>query len=300
MHCLINLNVMVVRLLSIVLFFTISTSLSAQEKSVLYKISGNGLERPSYLMGIINFLPADKFKVPTEVEKAMSECETFVTKTELNSKTQKKFNDAVKIPNGGWINDYLTDDELNQLRLLILLEFEVKEHAYHDFYSRLQPIILVPTTTALHLGENIVYTEHRLHDLARKNKLKMEGLGTIQEEINAFEKFPIEDQVEALKHTVNNFTEHIDDYNKMVDAYLKDQDLVVVKNETFKATNESQQFKKVYYDSRAIGWLPNLEKMMKEKPTFVALGAPYLVGDVSLINLLETKGYEVTPVKVSF
>lgn len=251
-------------------------------------------------MGIVNFLPADKFKIPTQVETAMSECETFVTKNELNSKTQKKFNQAVRIPEGGWINDYLTDDELNQLRLLILLEFEVKEHAYHDFYSRLQPIILVPTTTALHLGENITYTEKSLHDAAKRNKLKSEGLGTIQEEIDAFQKFPIEDQVEALKHTVNNFEEHIADYDKMVNAYLVDQDLETVKNETFKATNESQKFKTVYYDSRALSWLPSLEKKMKDKPTFIALGAPYLVGEVSLINLLTTKGYEVTPVSVDF
>lgn len=286
--------------LILLLSLVITTGLNAQEKSVLYKVSGNGLEKPSYLMGIVNFLPADKFKIPTQVETAMSECETFVTKNELNSKTQKKFNEAVRIPEGGWINDYLTDDELNQLRLLILLEFEVKEHAYHDFYSRLQPIILVPTTTALHLGENITYTEKSLHDAAKRNKLKSEGLGTIQEEIDAFQKFPIEDQVEALKHTVNNFEEHIADYDKMVNAYLVDQDLETVKNETFKATNESQKFKTVYYDSRALNWLPSLEKKMKDKPTFIALGAPYLVGEVSLINLLTTKGYEVTPVSVDF
>ncbi len=290
---------MVVRLTLLAFLFSIS-SLFAQEKSVLYKISGNGLEKPSYLMGIINFLPSDKFSIPQAVEEAMSECETFLTKNELNAKTQKKFNHAVRIPEGGWINDYLTDDELNQLRLLILLEFEVKEHAYHDFYSRLQPIILVPTTTALHLRDNITYTERSLHEAAKKNKLKSEGLGTIQEEIDAFKKFPIKDQVEALKHTVNNFEGHIADYNKMVEAYLVNQDLEMVKNETFKATNESQEFKKVYYDSRALNWLPNLEKKIKDKPAFIALGAPYLVGEVSLINLLATKGYNVRPVEVSF
>lgn len=285
----------------ILVFLLLAVGISnAQEKSVLYKISGNGLEKPSYLMGIINFLPADKFKIPAEVDEAMGQCEVYASKFEQNRKTQKKFNEAVKIPNDGWINDYLTDDELNQLRLLLLLDFEVKEHAYHDFYSRLQPIILVPTTTALKLGDNIAYTELRLHEAANDHKLKTESLGTIQEEIDAFKKFPIEDQVKALKHTVNNFDEHINDYNSMVDDYLNNQDLEKVKNETFKATNESKAFVKVYYDSRALGWLPKIEELMKSKPTFIALGAPYLVGEVSLLNLLKTKGYDVTPVKVSF
>lgn len=286
------------KLFSFLLF--ISSVAICQENSVLYKVSGNGLEKPSYLFGIINFLPNDKFHMPLSVEEALESCEVFVTKTEMNRKTQKKFNEAVRIPNNGWINDYLTDDELNQLRLLLLLDFEVKEHAYHDFYSRLQPIILVTTTSALNLGDNIVFVEQKLHDIAKKNRLKFDGLSTIDEEIAAFEKFPIEDQVEALKYTVNNFYDHIKDYDNMVASYLGDQDLEKVKDETFKATNESQDFKKVYYDSRAIGWLPKIETMMKQKPTFMALGVPYLVGDVSLLSLLETKGYTITPVKVNF
>lgn len=286
------------KLLSALLLIT-SIAVS-QDRSVLYKISGNGLEKPSYIFGIINFLPDDQFKMPQNVENAISDCDVFVTKTEMNRKTQKKFNEAVRIPDNGWINDYLTDDELNQLRLLLLLDFEVKEHAYHDFYSRLQPIILVTTTSALNLGDNIVYTEQKLHDIAKKHKLKFDGLSTIDEEIAAFKKFPIEDQVEALKYTVNNFEQHIKDYDNMVEAYLAEQDLERVKNETFKATNESKDFKRVYYDSRALGWLQKIEAMMKQKPTFMALGVPYLVGDVSLLNLLATKGYTVTPIEVTF
>lgn len=272
----------------------------AQSGSVLYKISGNNLSQPSYIMGIVNFLPADRFTVPHEVEEAIAASQVFVTKTAMNKKIQKKYNEAYRIPNNGWINDYLTDDELNQLRLLLLLDFEVKENAYHDFYSRLQPIILVPTTSALNLGDNIVYMEEQLSDIARENKLKLAGLGTPEEEIAAFKKFPIEDQVEALKYTVNNFYDHIQDYNNMVDAYLNDQDLVYVKNETFKATNESQRFKKFYYDARALGWLDKVENMIQDRAIFFALGAPFLVGEVSLIELLKMKGYDVEPVQVSF
>lgn len=291
---------MLSRLFTLLLTISCITGYGQNEKSILYEVSGNGLEQSSYLMGIVNFLPADQFKVPEAVKEAMSKCEVFVTKTDNDKKTQKKFTEAVKIPNNGWINSYLTDDELNQLRLLMLLDLEVKEHAYHDFYSRLQPIILVTTTAALHLKDNIVYTEQVLHDVAHQNKLKTESLGTIQEEIEAFKKFPIEDQVEALKYTVTNFYEHINDYQNMVNAYVKDQDLEFVKNETFKATNESQAFKTVYYDSRALEWLPKIEKLMRDKPTFIALGAPYLMGNVSLIQLLRTKGFDVKPVSVKF
>ena len=126
------------------------------------------------------------------------------------------------------------------------------------------------------------------------------GLSTIEEEIMAFEQFPIKDQVEALKYTVNNFYQHLIDYKKMAEAYLEAQDLEKVKEETFKATNESQAFKKVYYDDRTMAWLPEVERLIQSKPTFIAVGVPHLVGDEGLIRLLKKKGYTVSPVSVVF
>lgn len=277
-----------------------SIFLATQGQSAFWKVEGNGLKEPSYLFGTINFLPKSSYTIPDPVEKAIASCEVFTTKMSLDRKTQKQFNDAVKIPNNGWINDYLTDDELNQLRLLLLLDFEVKESAYHDFYSRLQPIILVTTTAALHLGDNIAYPERELEAIARKEKLDFVGLSNMEEEIKAFEQFPIEDQVEALKYTVNNFYQHIQDYENMVKAYLKEQNLEKVRAETFKATNESQAFKKVYYDDRTRAWLPQLKNQIKSKPTFVALGVPYLVGEEGLIAMLKNDGYTVEPIEIDF
>ncbi|MTI22741.1 TraB/GumN family protein [Fulvivirga sp. RKSG066] len=281
------------------IIFSASQAVSQDlENAVLWEVSGNGLEKPSYIYGIINFLPKDAYEVPKVVKKKMDQCEVFATKIIYDNAAKKQFNKAVRIPNNGWINDYLTDNELNQLRLLLLLDFEVKEHQYHDFYSRLQPIILVTSTTALYLDDNIIYVEEELASLAKKNRMDFVGLGTIDEEIAAFKKFPIEDQVEAAKYTVNQFDRHIEDYNNLVKYYVEEQDLVKVKDETLKATNESQEFKRVYYDDRVIHWLPKIEGLIKVNPTFFAVGAPYLVGEVSMIELLRKQGYKVEPVSL--
>lgn len=286
--------------LSVFLIFSVVTVGAAQgdAKSVFYKVSGNGIEKASYIYGIINFLPEDQYNVPKLVKSAMKDCDIFATKIVNNHSSQKKFNQAVRIKNNGWINDYLTDDELNQLRLLLLKDFEVKEHVYHDFYSRLQPIILVTATTGLWLDDNIVYVEEELSKFAKRYRMDQVGLGRVQEEIEAFEQFPIEDQVEALKYTVNNFDQHIEDYKKLVDDYLIEQDMVKVKDETMKATNESKAFKKVYYDARVKNWMPEIRTLIDNKSTFIALGVPYLVGEVSLLELLKEEGYTVTPLNV--
>ncbi|MDX1627604.1 MAG: TraB/GumN family protein [Fulvivirga sp.] len=283
-------------------FTFISLTSYAQEddlaNSVLWEVTGPGIEKPSYIYGIINFLPEDQYDIPKKVKQKLRDCDVFATKIIYNNYARKQFNKAVRIPDGGWINDYLSDDELNQLRLLLLKDFEVREHQYHDFYSRLQPIILVTSTTALYLDDNIIYVEDELAKLAKRNRMDFVGLGTIEEEIAAFKQFPIEDQVEAAKYTVNNFEQHIKDYMDLVKYYIEEQDLDKVKEETMKATNESQAFKKVYYDERVEHWMPKIEGLIKLQPTFFALGVPYLVGEVSLIELLRKRGYTVKPVEV--
>ena len=290
-----------IAILSLVIFTLTSEIAVSQDdrNSVLWEISGNGLKKSSYLYGIINFLPKKDFFIPKEVKSSLKNCEVFATKMMINNSTKSKFNKAVRIPNDGWINDYLTDDELNKLRLLLLLDFEVKEHTYHDFYSRLQPIILVTATTALYLDDDIIYMEDELSKMAKKSRLRFDELGTIQEEIDAFGKFPISDQVEALKYTVNNFPEHIEDYYQLVKYYVEDQDLEKVKNETLKATNESLNFRKIYYDERLAHWLPGVKKMITNQSTFIAIGAPYLAGEQNLIKILRNEGYEVKAIATS-
>lgn len=286
-----------IRLLFLVILS--STFCLAQEQSALYKIEGNGLKEPSYLFGTINFLPQFGYFLPDEVKKALEGSDVFVTKLSLKRKVQRKFNEAVKIPNDGTVDAYLSVQDQSKLKSIIE-EYGGKNQAYNNFYSRLQPVVLVTSTTALTLQYNIVYPERELEKIAKGNKLKLASLSNIDEEIEAFDKFPMEDQIEALKYMINNFDRHMQDYKKMVRDYHKEQNLESVKKVTFKATNESEAFKKAYYDDRTLEWIPEIKKIIKSKSAFIALGAPYLVGEQSLVELLRKEGYSVTPMIIDF
>ena len=266
------------------------------ENSVLWKISGNGLSQPSYIFGIINFLPKNEFAVSDNLQKAMDDCKIFVTKSPKTNASKKKFYKAARIPDDGWINDYLSDDELNELRLLMLLELEVTEHDYHYNYSRLQPVILVTATTLLYLSGDVTFVEEQLVQAAKKSHLKSKSLGTIEEEIAAFDNFPIPDQVEALKYTVKNFDEHINNYKQLVKYYKEEQNLDKIQEEILKATNRSQLFQEAYYDSRNKVWSGKISEMISKDPAFIAIGATHLAGKNGLLRLLKEKGYTMTPV----
>lgn len=253
------------------------------------------MTKSSYLFGIINFMPENEFEVSQNIKATMGKCKVFVTKTPINRSSRNEFSKAVRIPNDGWINDYLTDDELNQLRLLMLKDLKVSENDYHFTYSRLQPVILVTATTLLSLGENVVFVEDKLAKAAKKKRLKFISLNTIEEEITAFEDFPIADQVEALKYTVNNFSDHLSDYNQLVKHYRHDQDLEKIHEEILKATNRSEKFQDTYYHKRNEDWSRKIMPIMSDNPVFIAVGAAHLYGENGLIHLLIEEGYTLTP-----
>jgi len=284
-------------LLSLISISAVLTGQAQQnENSVLWEISGNGLEKSSYLFGIINFLPENEFEVSKNIQNALDESEVFITKVPVKRSSRKEFSKAIKIPDDGWINDYLTDDELNQLRLLMLKDLEVTEHDYHFYYSRLQPIILVTATTLLYLGDHAIFVEDLLAKKAKKSKLKFKSLGTVEDEISAFRKFPIPDQVEALKYTVNNFSEHIEAYNQLVGYYKNDQDLEKIHEEILKATNRSEKFQKEYYYSRNKIWTGKIHDLISEDSAFITVGAAHLSGKQGLIWLLRAEGYTLNPI----
>ena len=287
------------RFLLILVFLSLPWLVLAQEQSALYKIEGNGLKQASYVFGTINFLPRFGYFLPVEVKTVLEKSEVYVNKLSMKPKVQRKFSEAIKLPEGGSIDSYLNVEDKKKLKEIIET-YGGRNQAYKNFYSKLQPVILVTTTTALTLQNNITYPERELEDIAKHNKLKFVSLSNVDEEVKAFKVFPISEQVEALSFAVNNFSGHIKDYKKMVRSYNKEQDLEEVKKITFRAFKNNQAFQDAYYNKRTADWLPQIEKIMKSKPSFIALGVAHLVGEKGLISLLKAAGYEVSPVILDF
>lgn len=270
-----------------------------QTESALYKIDGNGLKEPSYIFGTVNFLPKFGYVIPDEVKKAIMASKVFVTKSDLDNKSQKKFNEAAKIPNDDSVEKYLSDKEIAELKSIIE-KYGGRNQAYKNFYSKLQPVVLATSITALTLQYNAIYPIRELQEIAKDNNLKFKDLSDVDEEIAAFAQFPIEEQMVALKYAINNFDDHIKGYKRMVRAYMKEQKLDIVSEETFKATNNNLAFKKAYFDDRNEQWMPQIKKLISAKPTFIALGVPHLTGDSGLIKILNDQGYNVEPVILNF
>src|SRR5882762_8779264 len=83
------------------ILFLICTSHGVfSQNSILWEISGNGLEGPSYLMGTLKFIGAKEFYLPKEATEAMKNCVIFAIEDQVDHQAQLELNKAVHFPKG--------------------------------------------------------------------------------------------------------------------------------------------------------------------------------------------------------
>ncbi|ELR73893.1 hypothetical protein C900_00057 [Fulvivirga imtechensis AK7] len=267
-----------------------------KENALLWKVSGNGLEKPSYIFAIVKFIPADDFFMPKNVSERLAECKILSTETLLDHHAKHELNKAAHLDGHKSIEDFLSKEEYNKLKDLFTNKFGVSSMKFNLVYKHFKPVMLSTTITRLALGKEVKYYELHLIEKAVEKDMLTLGLETVEREVEALEKFPIEDQVNALKHTLENLDAQLADYKTLIEAY-KQGDLHTTLEYTMHPVEENARFKQHFIVERNREWIPKMTSYMKESPTFFAIGASHLADEEGILHLLSQEGYTVEPVK---
>jgi len=266
------------------------------ENSLFWEVSGNGLEKPSYILATVKFIPGDKFVMSEEVNSKLDESEIFATETLMDHHARHELNKAAHLPHHESVKDYLSAEDFLRLEKLFDEKLGIGKLKFEKVYSQFKPVLLSTTITRLSLGDNVKYMEMELMKSANKAGLDVMGLETAEREIAAMEEFDIKAQVHALLHTMDNYEEQIADYHGMIDAYLAG-DLHKTLEFTLHPSEENEAFKRSFYYERNKEFIPHMESLMKKGKTFFAIGAGHLADNHGILYLLKVKGYVLKPIK---
>jgi uncharacterized protein YbaP (TraB family) len=283
--------------LSIVLLLLCSQFTFGQN-SILWEVSGNGLQSPSYLMGTLKFIGEKEFYLPAEAVSKLKSTKTFAIEDQVDHKAQLELNKAVHFPQGKSLATELAPADYEKVQKFFEKEFKIPKAKFDKDYARLIPLALSINMTRMALGENVKYYDIELLKIAKKNKLETYSLEPIERESTAIQAFPMADQEAALIHSVSNFEKQKTEYKNLEDAYVRG-DLDKVFEYSLHPTENNPIFIEEFYNKRNLEWLPKIEKMMKAKPSFVAVGVSHLEGEKGLLNLLKQQGFTIKPIQVS-
>jgi len=264
------------------------------ENSIFWEVTGNGLSAPSYIYGTVKFIPEKDYFLSKNVKNKLKECEIFATETMLDHHSLRELNKAAHLPHHESIEDLLTAEQYGNLRKIFINQLNVSKTKFELVYSQFKPVVLSTTMTRLSLGDDVKYYELELVKMAKKQGLLTLGLETASREIEAIETFSKENQTKALIHTIANFNKQKMDYKELIASY-KLGNLHNTLEYTLHPSENDMSFRSHFYDQRNAEWVPQIEKYMKQSPSFFAVGVAHLADDKGLIQLLRAKGYTVSP-----
>jgi uncharacterized protein YbaP (TraB family) len=204
----------------------------------------------------------------------------------------------VHFPSGKSLKTELSAANYDTVQSFFEKEFGIPADKFESQYSKMIPLALSITMTRLSLGETVLFYDIELLKLAREYKLESYSLEEIEREAEAIGKFAMKDQVTALLHSVANFEQQKAEFKKLMELYPHGN-LKEIFEFTLHPTDNNPDFIDAFYTKRNQEWLPKIEKMVKDKPAFIAIGISHLEGEQGIIKLLESKGFKLTPIEVT-
>ncbi|MDH8702084.1 uncharacterized protein YbaP (TraB family) [Dysgonomonadaceae bacterium PH5-43] len=320
-------------LLSIIAIILFSCNLSAQKYptgSLLWKVSGNGLEQDSYVFATWHGSPEICTNFLDSINnfyKIFDSCTQFVGETSDNNseiaKAMMKPLGTIPLSPDTTYNDLLSEED-------IALVDSVGRKYFGESVPvlKLNPNMLTFVIASANMANQYVdksgekcetVMDTYLMSRARENNYSMVGLDNediLQEQTKLllFEgKIPnnLQDAANYLVKTIKELDEHIQDsINKnQTDALAKayrEKDLnkiLEIKENSFAEMKEKydeafvEQLNEFLIIERNNIWMQEIPELIKYESTFIAVGAAHLAGEKGLLNQLKLKGYTVEAVK---
>lgn len=279
----------------------------ASQAQLLWKVSGNGLGRPSYIMGTYHFAPATMMEKIPGMAQAFEGCDVVVGEIDkeemMNSDTQMKMGMAMMAP---------PDSTLD--KLFSREDYAIVEKVFDKYFGSMgvklsQMNMLKPSAISMQMQamQAVKYfpnfNENELIDMAvqtRANEMGRPSIGleTIEEQTAMLFDAPLTEQAEDLLDACRKDDYFMVQSSALVEAYMA-QDLAKIESimtDPEMGGDDAEAMDALIYN-RNRNWVEKLVKMMPERAALVCVGAGHLPGDQGLLQLLRARGYTVEPMQ---
>lgn len=283
-----------ITLLTGILFLqaTASQAQTNQKESLLWEITGNGLQHPSYLFGTIHIICKDDFLMSDTIRNKFNRANEIYLELDMDDPSmQAKMLQLMKLPEGETLEqlfgaDYPVADSF----------FKAKTGFPIRMFNQFKPMMLQSLLyqTILPCGQSESY-EAFFVTMAKANGKSVHGLETMESQIAVFDSIPDGQEIKWLMEWVRKYDQQQAEFNKMLGYYTK-QELSRL-FDFIRSSPEMEGNEEVLLNKRNRNWIPVMEQVMHNKSAFFAVGAGHLPGPSGVIALLRKKGFRVEPVQ---
>ena len=270
------------------------------QNTLLFEISGNGLETPSYLFGTMHVQDEAAFGWNDSVFWAINQADVAAFELDFDAKSLKKSIKPSKSQMKEW-ETFLVND------LRPSIENAIPADTLGERISSLYVDIL---KVVLNNDKNKrgTFVDLFLKEYAEKNGKEVVGIESVKEQLNIF----LDMDKSLLKKDIMRFVE-ADDWNvdvamimggqqDMVDAYstrrLSDVCTYLTQQMEGQSSALTNSLYTRMFNERNAIMMKRVSKMIKKESHFIAVGAGHLCDNSGLVYQLKQAGYTLTPIDI--
>ena len=267
----------------------------------MWKISGNGLKKSSYLFGTHHLIDKDKIPQFDSILAVCAQADAVVGEMDLKEPGIQKKMMQGSVMKGKKMKDLVSPADFQMLDT----EFKSVMGVGMSLLGSFKPMVLMSLhqlTLYLKLSglkKQPVAVDELFQKQARAGSKAVIGLETIDYQINVlFNSMTLERQAEVLLYEVRQKDQLMKDLSQLNEAYVTGN-LEKMKELDVDDESMTPEERKTLVDNRNQNWLKQLPELLNKQSCFVAVGCLHLVGDNGLINQLRLQGYTVEPVRLN-
>jgi uncharacterized protein len=276
---------------------TAALTFSQTPHTLLWRISGKGITKPSYLFGTMHILCASDARLTDSLKAAIAVCDEVYFEINLSDMSDmlnsikymrmndsKKLSDLLKPDEYARVKDYFT-------RHSSLLPFSMLERFKPMLISGLieEQGLDCQTTDGMEL-----MIMQQLHSSTEKKPVN--GLETAEFQAGLFDSIPYEQQAKELVNYIDSADENKKATRQLAELYIH-QDLDSIGQLSDKDDPGMSGYMDLLLYNRNRKWARELDTLLPGKSLLIAVGAAHLPGKEGVIELLRREGYTVDPIK---
>jgi uncharacterized protein YbaP (TraB family) len=287
----------VVLLMSLLSITGIGNAQGDSTRTLLWKISGNGLDKPSFLFGTIHMLCKDDAVLSNNLKEAIRNADEVYFEVDLDNMFEMLgVVSKMKMRGDTTLRDLLSEDEYGRVK------------SFFESHSTMLPFSMLetykPILAASLLEQNnmacdaTAMMEQVIMEEARRHNKNIKGLETMGYQAGVLDKIPYKLQAEQLLRYVDDAGKKESDdaeLSQMMQAY-RDQDLDKLEKMITQSDPAISNYTDVLLNDRNKNWVEKLKGILPGRSLLIAVGAGHLPGKEGVISLLRKAGYKVTPV----
>ncbi len=253
--------------------------------ALLFEVTGNGLEKPSYIFGTIHIVCKQDMFSLEKLGGFVDKTEQIILELDMDDPEMlEEYTKYVNLPEGKTLKDYLDEKQLakvNKLTMNVLGSPIDNFMKMHPFIIQSNLYVSPQTMGCTPPGSY----EISLVQMGSAKKKPIEGLETIAMQMNLVNKSSIKKHALDLFKIAEDREKFFNETRKLFEIY-KTQDTDKIYDFSILMLKDETSYFENMLDERNKDWIPKIEKAIKEKPAFIAVGAAHLGGKFGVLNLL--------------